>query len=106
MVFDGPAWNKCTVCVISAARAHILCVMLKSYHTMLESATGAAAANVAVLKQIGELWGVEMILRNMGGVLESGALQPAEVRVPQLCFRDFLFHLPRMCCLPGFAAAT
>lgn len=78
-MFDGPAWNKCTVSVITASRAHILCLMLESYEAMLKSARAAPAANVAVLQQVGDLWGVETILKNMGGVLESGVLQPAEV---------------------------
>jgi hypothetical protein len=82
LVFDGSAWNKCTVSVIAAARAHILYVMLEAYEEMLKSTRGAPAANVAVLQQIGELWGVDMIAKNMGGVLESGVLQPAEVCDP------------------------
>jgi hypothetical protein len=79
VVFDGPAWNKCTVSVISAARAHIRCVMLQSYESMLKTAKGAPKENVEVLQRVGELWSVDMIMKNMGEVIQSGVLQPAEV---------------------------
>lgn len=109
VVFDGPAWNKCTISVISAARAHILCVMLESYEDMLKSACAAPAANVDVLEQLGALWGVEMILRNMGGVLQSGVLQPSEVCDPAFYCYDCFYQpkgyteaklLPRHCPIP------
>jgi hypothetical protein len=81
VVFDGAAWNGCTMAVIAAARAHVRCVMLEHYtssvHGILHS---APQANVAVLQLLGDLWAVEALLADLGGVLESGILTVAEVR--------------------------
>lgn len=83
MVFDGPAWNKCTTSIIAAARAHTRCVMLDFYDSSVRSIQSTAnASNVAVLAQLGDLWAVEALLSDMGGVLESRVLQPAEVCTP------------------------
>lgn len=55
--------------------------MLESYEALLKSASGAPAANMAVLQQVGELWAVDVIIKNMGGVLESGVLKTTAVRI-------------------------
>jgi hypothetical protein len=46
---------------------------------MQNSAKGAPKENVEVLQHVGELWSVDMMMKNMGEVLQSGVLQPAEV---------------------------
>jgi Acyl-CoA oxidase len=80
MVFDGQAWNSCTVPLIDAAKAHCACAMLNNFADVLQGLQGLEAAEVAVMLRLGVLWALHTMHSHLGQFLEAGSVPIEQVQ--------------------------
>ena len=80
LVFDGAAWNSCTVAAIAAARAFCHYHLLATFEDSLAEAKGLRGAERQALQACGSLWAANLMCEHLGDFMQCGALDGKQAR--------------------------